>query len=65
MCFQIVIVSALKCRSFLVSVLDRNQNSGFSKAFDVVQPNIIVPLVLTTYNVYGNEDIVMSSYKLK
>ena len=64
MSFQIVVVSARKCRPFWVSVLDLNQNNAFSNTLDVVQPNIIVPLVFN-YNVYGNEDIVMSSYKLK
>ena len=64
MSFQIVVVLARKCRPFWVSVLDLNQNNGFGNTLDVVQPNIIVPLVFN-YNVYGNEDIVMSSYKLK
>ena len=65
MSFQIVVVSARKCRPFWVSVLDLNQNNAFSNTLDVVQPNIIVPLDITIMYLYGNEDIVMSSYKLK
>ena len=64
MLLKIIEVSTRKCRPFWVSVLDLNQNNGFGNTLDVVQPNIIVPLVFN-YNVYGNEDIVMSSYKLK